>query len=149
MVQTAACPDVSTLKKLAVADLPPAEMEVLLGHLDGCAACLAKLPALAAADTLVDAIRNTKTLSNSADDPLLSGLIERLIKLDKRAHPARPRNRSHSLAPTAAKTSRSRRNWPAKKSSVPAAAKPSWCRPNLRRLRQPARASPAWILAVK
>jgi serine/threonine protein kinase len=81
MVKTSACPDVSTLKKLAVADLPPDEMELLLGHLQECDACLAKLPTFATTDTLVDVLAKTKTLSNSPDDPLLAAVIERLAKL--------------------------------------------------------------------
>src|SRR5207247_2004914 len=49
----------------------------------------------AAADTLVDAVAKTRTLSNSPDDPLLAGLIERLAKLGQT--PA-PENRPPTVA---------------------------------------------------
>jgi len=81
MAKPTTCPEASELKRLAIADFAPEEMEPLLQHLQDCDACLSRVQTLAPKDTLVTVLAKAKSLAENPDDPVLTGLIARLAKL--------------------------------------------------------------------
>jgi hypothetical protein len=75
------CPDVRSYQGLIAGQLPDAEKETLLQHLEECDACVAKVQTLPQQDILLSCIRQAKSPSISPEDKRLAPLIRRLIQL--------------------------------------------------------------------
>ncbi len=81
MNKLASCPDIREYHGLASGQLPAETKESLLRHLEECDACVLKIQALPAEDTLVGWIQRVKTLSGRPEEKQLAPLIQRLIQL--------------------------------------------------------------------
>ncbi len=81
MPRAAACPDLSQYQRLAADQLPDAEAESLLAHLQGCEACAQKLSSLPEPDTLASLLRQAPTLTDAAAGRAVARLVEALSKL--------------------------------------------------------------------
>src|SRR4051812_3967338 len=81
MAKSSACPDLGHYQRLASGQLPDADQQALLGHLEGCATCAQKLHRLPEPDTLVGLLRQAETLVDQAAEGTVARLVERLSKL--------------------------------------------------------------------
>src|SRR5581483_8771457 len=95
MQTTAACPELTQYEKLASGQLSSPEKEAVLDHLEGCQACVQRVEALSEKDTLVDLIRQARTLGEGPTRETVVGLVERLRKLRPSAEVA-PKSPSQS-----------------------------------------------------
>jgi serine/threonine protein kinase len=82
------CPPPADLEKLASGLLVPADAESLLGHLEGCTACLDRLKTLSPQDTLVEILGRAKTLAEGPADEAVRALIERMTRQGPPVPPA-------------------------------------------------------------
>ena len=76
-----ACPEFNDYQRLVAGQLPDVEKEAMLGHLERCDSCARKLTALPEPDTLVDLVRQARTLDDGASEETISRLVERLSTL--------------------------------------------------------------------
>lgn len=81
MRTTAACPELTQYRKLASGHLSPPEKEAVLDHLERCQACVQRVASLSEKDTLVDLIRQARTLGEGPPGETVARLVERLRKL--------------------------------------------------------------------
>ena len=81
MKTTAACPQLAEYQKLATGRLSPPEKEAVLDHLEGCIACVQRIESLSEKDTLVDLIRQARTLGEGPPGETVARLVEQLRKL--------------------------------------------------------------------
>jgi LSD1 subclass zinc finger protein len=89
MLSTPVCPDITQYKKLATGQLSSPDKEALLDHLERCHACVQRVESLSERDTLVDLIRQARTLGDGpAAAEAVARLIERLRKLRPSAEAA-------------------------------------------------------------
>jgi formylglycine-generating enzyme required for sulfatase activity/serine/threonine protein kinase len=75
------CPDLAAYKKLATGELLSPQLEAVLEHLERCEACASCVEALPENDTLVNLIRQTRTLCGRPGSDMVAGLVKRLSKL--------------------------------------------------------------------
>ncbi|HEV3445081.1 MAG TPA: hypothetical protein VG099_10585, partial [Gemmataceae bacterium] len=78
---TRACPDVADYQRLESDRLSSPEREALLAHLEGCDTCAERVERLSQQDTLVDLIRQARTLGDVATGATVARLIVRLREL--------------------------------------------------------------------
>jgi len=81
MLTAPVCPDFTQYKKLATGQLASPDKEALLDHLEACPACVQRVEALSDKDTLVDLIRQARTLGDCPVGETVACLIERLREL--------------------------------------------------------------------
>jgi len=81
MPTTRACPDVAEYQRLESGRLSSSEREALLGHLEGCEPCTQRVERLSEQDTLVDLIRQARTLGNPPAGATVARLMARLREL--------------------------------------------------------------------
>jgi serine/threonine protein kinase len=81
MKTTAACPELSQCEKLITGQLPSPEIDSLLDHMASCDACVQQVEALLEKDTLVDLIRQARTLADAPPKETVARLVERIRKL--------------------------------------------------------------------
>src|SRR5690242_14594795 len=86
------CPDMRSYQSLVASQMPVAEKEALLQHLEGCDVCATKIQALPQPDKLLSYLRQAKPASSAAEDKQLAPLIRRLIQLQPSAAGATPGN---------------------------------------------------------
>ncbi len=75
------CPVLSDYQRLVRGELPPAEVERLSGHLEGCDRCAAAVHTLLDGDTALDAVRQARSDTPTPRGELPSGLFQRLCAL--------------------------------------------------------------------
>jgi hypothetical protein len=85
MLTAGVCPDLAQYKKMAIGQLSSADKEVLLTHLESCPACVRRLESLSERDTLVDLIRQARTLG---EGPAASETVVRLIERLRQLRPS-------------------------------------------------------------
>ena len=81
MQTTAACPELTQYKKLTSGQLSSPEKEAVLDHLEKCQACVQRVESLSEKDTLVDVIRQARTLGEGPTGETVARLVEQLRKL--------------------------------------------------------------------
>jgi serine/threonine protein kinase/Tol biopolymer transport system component len=81
MSATADCPLPSDYQRLVRGELPPAEIERLSGHLEGCDRCAAAVHTLLNDDTALDAVRQARADTPTPKGELPAGLFQRLCAL--------------------------------------------------------------------
>ena len=75
------CPDLAQYRKLATGQLASPDKEALLDHLEDCRACGQQLESLTGKDTLVDLIRQARTVGDGQAGQTVARLVERLREL--------------------------------------------------------------------
>src|SRR3954471_4954939 len=78
---TAACPELTQYKKLTSGQLLSPEKEAVLDHLEKCQACVQRVESLSEKDTLIEVIRQARTLGEGPTGETVARLVERLRKL--------------------------------------------------------------------
>jgi len=141
MAKISMCPDVGKLSKLATGRLRPTEMESLVQHLEECKVCLAKVPTLGGNDTLVETLTKAATRTGEQIDPVLSRVIERLVKVEQAVAPETAAKPKTFACTNCGKNLKVKAELAGKKVKCPAAAWSSPCLPSLPWLSQPALAS--------
>ncbi len=81
MLTAGVCPDFAQYKKLATGQLSSPGKEALLEHLEGCPACAERVDSLSDKDTLVDLIRQARTLRDGPAPETVARLVERAREL--------------------------------------------------------------------
>jgi len=76
-----ACPGLNDYQRLVSGQIPDVEKEALLDHLEHCDSCARNVTALPEPDTLVDLVRQARTLEDGASEQAISRLVERMSKL--------------------------------------------------------------------
>ena len=80
MPQASACPDLSHYRQLACGVLAADEKELLIQHLEDCAACAAQVAVLPNEDSLVELLRQAPTQVDRVFDEKIFRLVERLSR---------------------------------------------------------------------
>jgi formylglycine-generating enzyme required for sulfatase activity/serine/threonine protein kinase len=81
MPKAPACPEVTQYQQLALGKLPLPEKEALLIHLEGCDSCARRVEGLTEKDTLIDLIRQGRTLAEGSGGQTVARLVEQLRQL--------------------------------------------------------------------
>lgn len=81
MAKLATCPDVAELQQLSSGNLPAATVETLVGHVETCSDCLAKIQTLTSNDTLVQSLLKAGNLPHEPDASAVGPLIAKLKTL--------------------------------------------------------------------
>ncbi len=81
MARPVTCPDPSHYQRLATGELPHADREALLAHLEHCDVCARKLETRPEPDTLACMLRQAETVVDPVAARTVSRLVERLSKL--------------------------------------------------------------------
>jgi hypothetical protein len=88
MPATTGCPDAVQYQRLITGELPAGEVEALLSHLEGCAACVRHVAAVAEQDSLAQLVRQVGSLNEPAWEQNVALLIQRLRKHLPMARPS-------------------------------------------------------------
>jgi len=80
MSVTVACPDANQFRRFLSGQMPAAEADVLLTHLEGCDACARQAAALADQDSLVALVRQSANQAEAVGSEKLSLIMQRLRK---------------------------------------------------------------------
>ena len=96
MAIAGACPDAEVLRGSGAGLLPPPAVEALVGHLEKCPQCLARVQAIPVADALVVALSRASPQPEGPDSEVVGCLIARLKTLS--AAPTTSGSRAYSCS---------------------------------------------------
>ena len=96
MANLMACPGPDQLQSIALGDLPEASAAMLIEHIESCATCAKRMSAIAAEDTLVEAVRAKDTRDDGKEQQAVSRLLQKVQALV----PAAKRQGNATLDPT-------------------------------------------------
>jgi WD40 repeat protein/formylglycine-generating enzyme required for sulfatase activity len=85
---TNSCPNLAQFQRLMLGQLPEADREKLLTHLEGCDACARLCKALPERDTLIERLRSAATIDDPASNSTIVRLVARLSQLRPASEPA-------------------------------------------------------------
>jgi serine/threonine protein kinase len=90
MPRVPACPEVTVYQRLASDELPEAEEQALMQHLESCEACARALAALPDTDMLSELLRQARPRGDDVSGETITRLVERLSQQGPATLPAPP-----------------------------------------------------------